>query len=110
VAKPPAQLDREIQEALGLPAAVVKKFRSKIATYKKAVATMEAGYTEDAFRAMVRARDAIDKAIYDATAYVPYVAGQPAHLAQPIQGDGGRAQGADRPHVAPGTREGSRGA
>jgi hypothetical protein len=85
VAKPGAQLVREIQEALGLPPAVVKKWRSKISAYKRAVATMEAGYTEDAFRAMVRARDALDKAIYDATAHVPYVPGGAPHLAPPIQ-------------------------
>jgi hypothetical protein len=84
VAKPGAQLVREIQEALGLPPAIVKKWRSKISAYKRAVATMEAGYTEDAFRAMVRARDALDKAIYEAGAHVPYVADEPAHLSPAI--------------------------
>ena len=85
MAKTPAQLDREIQESIGLPAAVVKKWRSKVAAYKRAVSKMEAGYSEDAFRAMVKARDALDKTIYEAGAHVPYVAGRSAHLAPPIQ-------------------------
>jgi hypothetical protein len=85
VSKTPTQLEREIQEALGLPPAITKKWRAKVAAYKRAVAKMEAGYSDDAFRAMVRARDALDKMIYDATAHVPYVAGSPAHLAPPIQ-------------------------
>lgn len=84
MAKRGAQLDREIQEAIGLPPAVVKKWRSKVAAYKKAVAKMEAGYSEPAFWTMVRARDALDKMIYEATAYVPYVEGSPSHLSPPI--------------------------
>lgn len=82
--KTPTQIDREIQEALGLPPAVMKKWRAKIAAYKKAVTAMEAGYSDTAFWAMVKARDVLDKVIYDATAHVPYVADRPRHLAAPI--------------------------
>lgn len=85
MSKTPSQLDRDIQESLGLPPAIVKKWRAKIAAYKRAVAAMETGYSDTAFRAMVKARDALDKAIYDATAHVPYVVGSPSHLAPPIQ-------------------------
>jgi len=85
VSKTPTQLDREIQDALGLPPTITKKWRTKIAAYKRTVAKMEAGYSDDVFRAMVKARDALDKVIYDATGRVPYVAGSPAHLAPPIQ-------------------------
>lgn len=84
MSKTPTQIDREIQEALGLPPEIMKKWRSKIAAYKRAVAAMEAGYSDDAFRTMVKARDTLDKVIYEATGHVPYTAGRPAHLAAPI--------------------------
>ena len=84
MSKTPTQIDREIQEALGLPPEIMKKWRAKIAAYKKAVAAMEDGYSDTLFRAMVKARDVLDKVIYDATAHVPYTAGRPAHLAAPI--------------------------
>ena len=34
---------------------------------------------------MARARDTLDKLIYEATAHVPYEAGRPAHLTEAIQ-------------------------
>ena len=80
-----AQLDREIAQALGLPAAFMKKWRAKIAAYKRAVADVEDGYTDDGFRKMVRGRDALDKLIYEATSFVPYEAGRPAHLSEAVQ-------------------------
>jgi hypothetical protein len=72
VATPPAQLDREIAQAIGLPVDVLKKWRSRIAMYKRAVAAVESGYTDADFWKMVKARDALDKVIYEATAHVPY--------------------------------------
>jgi len=85
VAKSAAQLDREIAQSLGLPAEVTKKWRSKIAAYKRAIAKLEAGYSDDLFYAAVRARDALDKAIYEATAHVPYDPAKPAHTSDAIQ-------------------------
>lgn len=85
MAKTSAQLDREIAQTLGLPAEVVKKWRSKVAAYKRAIAKLEAGYSEDLFYAVVRARDALDKAIYDAAAHAPYVAGKSPYLSDAIQ-------------------------
>jgi hypothetical protein len=72
VATPPAQLDREIAQAIGLPHEVLKRWRSKIAAYKRAVANVESGYSEADFWKMVKARDALDKVIYEASAHVPY--------------------------------------
>ena len=63
----------------------MKKWRTKIAAYKRAVAGVEAGYTEEGFRKMVKARDALDKLIYEATSHVPYVVGGQPHLSPPIQ-------------------------
>lgn len=85
MATPPAQLDREIAQAVGLPADVLKKWRSKVAAYKRAVAAVESGYTEDGFWKMVKARDALDKMISEATAHVPYVAGQSQYESDAIQ-------------------------
>jgi len=77
VAKTPVQLDREIAQSLGLPPAVVKKWRSKIAAYKRAVVLVENGDTStEAILKMAKARDALDKTIYEAGAHVPYVVGQ----------------------------------
>jgi hypothetical protein len=85
VATPPAQLDREIAQAVGLPADVLKKWRSKVAAYKRAVAAVESGYTEDGFWKMVKARDALDKMISEATAHVPYTAGKSQYESDAIQ-------------------------
>jgi len=84
MAKKASQLDTEIQTALGLPPAVVKKFKSKLAAYRKAVADLEAGYTDAKLMKMAKARDAIDYTIWDATAHVPYDAGKAASSAAPI--------------------------
>lgn len=85
MAKTAAQLDREIAQSLGLPAEVLKKWRSKVAAYKRAIAKLEAGYSDDLFYAAARARDALDKAIYEATAHVPYDPAKPAHTSDAIQ-------------------------
>ena len=85
MAKSAAQLDREIAQSLGLPPAVLKKWRSKVAAYKRAIAKLEAGYSDDLFYATVRARDALDKMIYEATAHVPYDPAKPPHLSEAIQ-------------------------
>lgn len=85
MAKSAAQLDREIAQSLGLPGAVTKKWRSKVAAYKRAIATLEESYSDDLFYAAVRARDALDKAIYEATAHVPYDPARPAHMSDAIQ-------------------------
>jgi hypothetical protein len=85
VARTPSQLDREIAQAIGLPADVLKKWRSKVAAYKRAVAAVESGYTDADFWKMVKARDALDKAISEATAHVPYVARSSAHESELIQ-------------------------
>lgn len=85
MATPPAQLDREIAQAIGLPADVLKKWRSKIAAYKRAVTGVESGYTEDGFWKMVKARDALDKMISEAAAHVPYVAGKSQYESDAIQ-------------------------
>lgn len=85
MAKSAAQLDREIAQSLGLPAAVTKKWRAKVAAYKRAIATLEAGYSDDLFYAAVRARNALDKMIYEAAGHVPYDPAKPAHLSDAIQ-------------------------
>lgn len=84
MAKTPAQLDREIQSGLGLPAEVMKRWRTKVAAYKRAVADVEAGYSEAGWRAMMKARDALDKAIDHAAAHAPYTAGRSPYLAEPV--------------------------
>lgn len=63
----------------------MKKWKTKVTAYKRAISKLEAGYNDDHFYGAVRARDALDKAINDAAAYVPYVPGQPAHTAKAIQ-------------------------
>lgn len=83
MSKTPAELDREVQEAIGLPPAVMKKWRTKITACKKALRELGAGYSEPAYWKAVRARDALDKMIYEAAGHVPYGTG-PAHLAPPI--------------------------
>ena len=85
MAKSAAQLDREIAQSLGLPPAVLKKWRSKVAAYKRAVGNLEAGYSDELFYAAVRARDALDKMIYKATAHVPYDPAKSAHTSDAIQ-------------------------
>jgi hypothetical protein len=85
VAKSVKQLEREIAQSLGLPAAITKKWRSKVAAYKRAIAKLEAGYSDDLFYATVRARDALDKMIYEASAHVPYDPAKPAHMSDAIQ-------------------------
>jgi hypothetical protein len=85
VAKTAAQLEREIARSLGLPPAVTKKWKTKVAAYKRAIVDLESGYSEEIFRAAVRARDALDKAIYEATAHVPYDPAKPAHTSDAIQ-------------------------
>lgn len=85
MAKSAAQLDREIAQSLGLPDVVTKKWRSKVAAYKRAIAKLEAGYSDELFHAAARARDALDKAIYEATAHVPYDPAKPAHTSEAIQ-------------------------
>jgi len=84
---PPAQLDREIAQAvdLGLPVEVMKKWRSKVAAYKRAVASVEASYTDEGHLKMARTRDALDKMIYEAGGHVPYVPGHPAYESEPIR-------------------------
>jgi hypothetical protein len=85
---PPAQLAREIAQSLGLPPDVVKKWRSKIKAYKRAVAVVEGGDTStEAILKMAKARDALDKAIYEAGAHVPYVSGQSWTQAQGPEAD-----------------------
>lgn len=79
------QLDREIAEALGLPAEITKKWKAKVAAYKRAVAAVEAGYSDEKHLKMAKARDALDKLIYEATAHVPYVVGGKPHLSPLIQ-------------------------
>jgi hypothetical protein len=85
VAKTAARLEREIAQALGLPPAVTKKWKAKVAAYKRAIVKLEAGYSEDLFHAAVRARDALDKMIYEASAHVPYDPARPAHASDAIQ-------------------------
>lgn len=85
MAKTSAQLDRDIAQTLGLPAAFVKKWRAGITAYKRAVTRVEEGYSEDGFRKMVQTRDALDKLIYTAGALVPYVAGRSAHESDAIR-------------------------
>ena len=85
MAKSATQLDREIAQSLGLPAAITKKWLSKIAAYKRAIAKLEAGYSEDLFRAAVKARDKLDDTINEAAAYAPYVPGQSPYLSDAIQ-------------------------
>lgn len=82
--KSAAELDREIAQAV-LPPAVMKKWKSKIAAYKRAIAKLEAGYSDDLFYAAARARDALDTLIYEATAYVPWDPAKPAHMSPAIQ-------------------------
>lgn len=79
------QLDREIAEALGLPDEITKKWKSKVAAYKRAVADLEKGYSDAGHLKMAKARDALDKLIDIATAHVPYVPGGKPHLTPPIQ-------------------------
>ena len=85
MAKSAAQLDREIAQSLGLPPAVLKKWRSKVAAYKRAISKLEAGYSDELFYAAVRARDALGKMIYEASAHVPYDPAKPAHASDAIQ-------------------------
>lgn len=82
---PPAQLGREIAQVLGLPAEVLKKWRSKIGAYRRAAADVESGYSEAGYWKMVRARDALDKMINEAAAHVPYVAGKSQYESDAIQ-------------------------
>ena len=63
----------------------MKKWHGKIAAYKRAIAKLEAGYSDDAFRAAVRARDALDKTIYEGVAHIPWAPGQKQHEADAIQ-------------------------
>lgn len=86
MAKSASQLDREIAQVLGLPPAIMKKWASKIAAYKRAIAKLEEGYSEETFRAIVKARDGLDKMIDEAAAHAPYVAGQSPYLSAAIQG------------------------
>ena len=85
MAKSAAQLNREIAQALGLPAEVLKKWRSKVSAYKRAIAKLEAGYSDDLFLTAARARDALGKAIDEATAHVLYVPGKSAYESEAIQ-------------------------
>lgn len=85
MAKTAAQLEREVARALGLPPAVTKKWRSKVAAYKRAIVDLERGYSEELFRVAVRARDALDKVINEAAAHVPYVPGQSPYQSDAIQ-------------------------
>ena len=83
--KTAAQLDREIAQSLGLPAVIMKKWRSKIAAYKRAIAKLEAGYSDDLFRAAVKVRDKLDDMINEAAAHAPYVPGQSPYLSDAIE-------------------------
>lgn len=85
MAKSAKQLEREIAQTLGLPATVMKKWRSKVAAYKRAIGKLEAGYSDDLFYAAARARDALDKVIHEATAYVPHDLSTPAYQSEAIQ-------------------------
>lgn len=85
MAKTAAQLEREVARALGLPPTVTKKWRSKVAAYKRAIVNLEGGYSDELFRVAVRARDALDKVINEAAAHVPYVAGQSPYQSDAIQ-------------------------
>jgi hypothetical protein len=85
VAKSAKQLEREIAQSLGLPSVITKKWRSKVAAYKRAIAKLEEGYSDDLFYAAVRARNVLDKTISEATAYVPYDPAKPAYLSDAIQ-------------------------
>ncbi len=85
MAKTPTQLDREIAQSVGLPAEIVKKWRSKVAAYKRAIGKLEEDYSDDLFQAAVRARNALDKMINEAAAHAPYVPGQSPYLSAAIQ-------------------------
>lgn len=85
MAKSAAQLEREVAGALGLPPAVTKKGRSKIAAYKRAIVDLQGGYTDEGFRAAARARDALYKVIDEAAAHVPHVPGQSPYESSAIQ-------------------------
>ncbi len=80
----PASLDRDIQAALGLPAAVIKRWRTKVAAYRKAVRELEGGYSDAGVMKLAKARDALDTAIWDASAHIPYSPDQKPHLSPPI--------------------------
>ncbi len=82
--KTPAQLDREIAQTI-LPPAVMRKWNSKIGAYKRAISKLEAGYSDELFKVAARARDALDKTINDAAAYVPYTPGQSPYLSEALQ-------------------------
>lgn len=82
--KTPAQLERDLAQLL-LPPEVIKKWRAKVAAYRRAIIRLEAGYSEDLFQGAVRARNALDSAIYDAVGHVAYVPGQPAYASEGIQ-------------------------
>lgn len=84
MAKSTAKIATEIQELLGLPPTAVKKWRTKMAAFRKAANDLAYGYTDAGMERMRKTRDAIDKAIYDAVAEVPYVPGAKQHLAPPI--------------------------
>jgi len=85
MAKSAAQLDREIAQTLGLPPAIMKKWRSKVAAYKRAIGKLEEGYSDDLFHAAVKARGKLDDTINEAAAYAPYVPGQSPYLSDAIQ-------------------------
>ncbi len=79
-----SKIGREVQALLGLPSEVVKRVRTKMAAYRKAVREVESGYSDAGLRKMAKARDAIDYAISDAVAHVPYVPGEKPHLSPAI--------------------------
>jgi hypothetical protein len=83
MSKTPAELDREVQEAVGLPPAIVKKWRTKIAACKKTLRELEASYSEPAFWKAVRARDALDKIIDEACQHA-YTPGASPYQSPPI--------------------------
>jgi hypothetical protein len=85
VAKSVSQLDREIVQILGLPPEIMKKWRSKVAAYKRAISKLEEGYSEELFHRAVSARNALDMLKNEAAAHVPYIPGQSPYLSEPIQ-------------------------
>ena len=63
----------------------MKKWRSKIAAYKRAITKLEESYSDDLFRAAVKARDKLDDMINEAAAHAPYVPGQSPYLSDVIE-------------------------
>ncbi len=80
-----SQLNREIAQAIGLPEEVLKKWRARTTAYKRAITALEVSYGDTAFRAAVQARRALDKALDEAAAHVPYVPGRSPFLSEAIQ-------------------------